>query len=416
MRIGDARQLKSVVDAAVREVEVTDVHTHLYPPAFGELLLWGIDDLLTYHYLVAEVFRWVNLSYSDFWSLPKPAQVDLIWRTLFVERSPVAESCRGVLTVLGKLGLDAGARDLSAHRAYFAGITVEAYLETVFRLARVKEVVMTNDPFDEAEREVWLRRPQPDARFRAALRLDGVLNGWRENWRKLASWGYSVEEALSPQTRREVRRFLAEWAERIQAVYLAVSLPPTFTLDGDSLRGVLVRECVIPVCEERNLPLAMMIGVKKLVNPGLQLAGDGVGRAAIEVIERLCVEYPRNKLLVTMLSRENQHELCVAARKFRNLLVFGCWWFLNNPSLVKEITHMRLELLGLSFVPQHSDARVLDQLVYKWEHSRQVIGEALYEKYRDLTATGWEIEDHEIRRDVEGLFGGNFREFLSKKL
>jgi len=90
-----------------------------------------------------------------------------------------------------------------------------------------------------------------------------------------------------------------------------------------------------------------------------------VGKADITVVEHLCSEYPRNKFLVTMLTRENQHELCVAARKFRNLLVFGCWWFLNNPSLVEEITRMRFELLGVSVIPQHSDARVLDQLVYK---------------------------------------------------
>jgi hypothetical protein len=25
---------------------------------------------------------------------------------------------------------------------------------------------------------------------------------------------------------------------------------------------------------------------------------------------------------------------------------FGCWWFLNNPSLVEEITRERIEMLG----------------------------------------------------------------------
>jgi hypothetical protein len=36
---------------------IVDMHTHLFSPAFGELALWGIDDLLTYHYLEAEFFR-----------------------------------------------------------------------------------------------------------------------------------------------------------------------------------------------------------------------------------------------------------------------------------------------------------------------------------------------------------------------
>jgi hypothetical protein len=102
----------------------------------------------------------------------------------------------------------------------------------------------------------------------------------------------------------------------------------------------------------------------------------------------------------------------VLARKFRNLHIFGCWWFMNIPSLIDEITRMRIELLGLSFTPQHSDARVLDQLIYKWDHARKVIEQVLKEKYEDLAAAGWDVRDAEIERDVKGLFGGSCREFL----
>ncbi len=113
-----------------------------------------------------------------------------------------------------------------------------------------------------------------------------------------------------------------------------------------------------------------------------------------------------------MLSRENQHELCVAARKFGNLMIFGCWWFLNNPSIIEEMTRERLELLGTSFIPQHSDARVLDQLMYKWAHSRAIIGKVLSEKYCDLAKTGWRISEAEIKRDVGLLMRDNFVEFV----
>ncbi len=76
---------------------------------------------------------------------------------------------------------------------------------------------------------------------------------------------------------------------------------------------------------------------------------------------------------------------------------------------------MRLELLGLSFTPQHSDARVLDQLIYKWRHTRVVVSRVLVEKYQDLAATGWIVTDAEIRRDVSGLFGGEFSGFCAAK-
>jgi len=416
MPIADANQLRTTVHKAVADVKLTDVHTHLYPPCFGDLLLWGIDDLITYHYLVAETFRWIDMPYEDYWNLSTSQQADLIWRTLFLENSPVSESNRGVLTVLDTLGLDLASRDLAAYRSYFEKLTPEQYVDIVFQTANIKEVVMTNDPFDEAERAVWLESYRPDPRFRAALRIDAVLNDWHANWHRLAAWGYDVGEEVTPQTAKEVRRFLTEWIDRMQAVYLAVSLPPDFIMPEGTPRGRLITECVLPVCEETNRPFAMMIGVKKHLNPGLRLAGDSVGKGSIHAVEHLCSHFPRNKFLVTMLSRENQHELCVTARKFRNLLVFGCWWFLNNPSLVDEITRMRLELLGLSVIPQHSDARVLDQLIYKWDHSRHIIAAALTDKYADLMATGWQIGEDEITRDVQKLFGGNLQTFLDRTL
>jgi hypothetical protein len=158
----------------------------------------------------------------------------------------------------------------------------------------------------------------------------------------------------------------------------------------------------------------MMIGVKKLVNPDLRLAGDSVGKGDIETVEYLCAKYPDNKFLITMLSRENQHELCVAARKFRNLLVFGCWWFLNNPGFIEEMTRMRIELLGSSFIPQHSDCRVMDQMLYKWVHSKKIIADVLFEKYADILDTGWRLDDAELARDAGKLFGGNFWTFLER--
>ena len=109
-----------------------------------------------------------------------------------------------------------------------------------------------------------------------------------------------------------------------------------------------------------------------------------------------------------MLSRENQHELCVAARKFANLMPFGCWWFVNNPSIVSEITRERLELLGPTFIPQHSDARVLDQLLYKWPHSRRDIAAALADQYAGVVENGRPVTVTEITRDVRRLLSDNF--------
>ena len=93
--IETTEELKTVVLNAVDSQNVTDIHTHLFSPPFDELLLWGIDELLTYHYLIAEVFRKSTVSYQQFWAMTKGEQADLIWRTLFIENSPISEACRG---------------------------------------------------------------------------------------------------------------------------------------------------------------------------------------------------------------------------------------------------------------------------------------------------------------------------------
>jgi hypothetical protein len=75
---------------------------------------------------------------------------------------------------------------------------------------------------------------------------------------------------------------------------------------------------------------------------------------------------------------------------------------------------MRLEMLGAAFTAQHSDARVLDQLLYKWAHSRAAIAPVLVEQYRKLTAAGWSLTRQDVQRDVAMLFGGSFEAFLAK--
>lgn len=403
--------MRELVRRIVHETPVLDMHTHLYPPAFGPLLLWGVDELLTYHYLVAEVFRAAPLPYERFWAMSQREQAEYIWKHLFVERSPVSEACRGVLTVLHALGLDTGARELPAIRRYFASMTAEAYVDKVLALANVSAAVMTNDPFDDAERPTWLAGEPVDPRFQTALRIDPLLNAWESSSARLREWGYAASGDLSARDVEEVRRFLRDWVKRLRPRYMAVSLPPTFAFPEESPRAALIEKCVLPVAGEAGIPFAMMIGVRRNVNPGLRLAADGVGRADVAAVDALCRQFPANKFLATMLARENQHELCVSARKHPNLLVFGCWWFLNNPTFIEDMTRQRMELLGLSFVPQHSDARVLDQLIYKWAHSRAIIADVLADKYADLVRTGWRVSEADIRRDVAGLLSGNFDRF-----
>jgi len=418
-RSSDALSAHNVQDA-VREVLSTtqfiDMHTHLYPPSFGNLGLWGIDELLTYHYLEAEFFRSSEMKPERYWSLSKREQADMIWQALFVQNSPISEATRGVVAVLKAFDLPTESADLQEARSFFQTQRVDSHIRKVLEMAGVRAVVMTNDPLDPAEGPIWLRGVDGHSQFQAVLRLDRILWGWPNHWQQLAVQGYAVDERASGKSIVEVRRFLADWYARMQPVYMAVSLPFTFQFPEDSVLGKLLSEAVLPACREFDLPLSLMIGVRRQVNPRIRLAGDAVGRADLVALENLCRDYPDNRFLVSVLSRENQHELCVYARKFSNLMPFGCWWFLNNPSIVEEITRERLELLGASFIPQHSDARVLEQVIYKWRNTRATMTPILAESYRLLYRDGGSVSRKDIERDVNRLFCANFAQWTNGRV
>lgn len=407
-----ASQIAQWVHDAVANTPVYDLHTHLYPASFGSFMLWGIDELLTYHYLIAESIRAANLPYEKFWAMSQAQQAEFIWKTLFIERAPVSEACRGVITVLNKLGLDVSSKNLADYRKWYAGQKPAEFVGKVFELANVHTAVMTNDALDPKEREIWLRGGPIDPRFKGVLRIDPLLLGWPNVAVTLRGFGYQVGSDLGAESLKEIRRFLNEWIERMKAMYVAVSLTPSWKYPDDSPATRVIQEAILPVTREHNIPFAVMIGVTRQVNPQLRLAGDSLGKADITSLERLCAQNQKNKFMVTMLSRENQHELCVTARKMPNLFLFGCWWFLNNPSLIEEITRMRMELLGTSFVPQHSDCRILDQLIYKWDHSRRIIGKVMTDKFNDLAASGWPVTEEEVKKTAKGYLSDNFENFL----
>jgi len=410
--IRDLDTLCDVIQRIVQDTAAFDIHTHLYSKEFGDLLLRGPESLICYHYLQAETNRVLtDLSPAELIALSQPEQARLIWKSLFVDRSPLSEATRGVITALNRLGAP-NVRDYEATLAHFAGLSATEHIDLVFKSANVSSVIMTNDPLDALEADAWSAGGTTDARFKAALRIDSILVNWLATCLRMEQMGYAVHAGLPTRTYAEIRRFLNEWIARMQPIYMAVSLPCHFTMPDDSFTGRILEEVVLPLCREHGLPLAMMAGTRRGMMPDLGDAGDGMGRCDLSAMAYLCRKYPANKFMLTVLARENQQEAIVLARKFRNLHLFGCWWFNNNPSVIEEITRARMEMLGVSFTPQHSDARILDQLVYKWAHTREILVDVLCEKYSYLLQEGWFPTENEIARDVARLLGGAFTDFI----
>jgi hypothetical protein len=173
---------------------------------------------------------------------------------------------------------------------------------------------------------------------------------------------------------------LTDWTKRIQAKYLMVSLPPDFRYPAANPCAQLIELAVLPHCREFGLPLALMLGVKRAVNPALRLAGDGVGLADLQSLENLCAGFPENKFLVTALPPRVTN---CRAGKFRNLHVFA--WF-HQCAPRRGDGRMRLELIGLTS-RRSIPCRVLDQL--RSAHSAK-FWRACWPTNAALSQIGWE--------------------------
>lgn len=374
----DIESVRSTVFSEVSSVETIDLHTHLLPPSHGPLCLWGIDELLTYHYLVAEYFITAPASMTPegFYAKTKQEQANIIWEALFIDRTPISEATRGVLTTLKSLGLDKEFRnrDLESIRLFYKQYRqggeqgASDFCERIFGLAGVKYAIMTNVPFNSTEAQYW-RGPNKQSysnRFRSALRVDPLLAGDTK----------TIEAALKASgyenTLEGARQYLRDWVDTMKPEYMMASTPHDFSLKDHqgSLSNVIktgnvnldamnepfafvsaqtgahaatcdgteddqpsvinensdfLGEVLMKVCEERDLPVALKIGAHRGVNPKLRDAGDGVvAFADASMLSRLCSRFEKVRFLATFLSRTNQHEAVVLASKFRNLHLYGC--------------------------------------------------------------------------------------------
>mmetsp|Transcript_35457 Transcript_35457/g.43800 ORF Transcript_35457/g.43800 Transcript_35457/m.43800 type:complete len:440 (+) Transcript_35457:78-1397(+) len=427
--------LEAFVENEVKSVQVVDLHTHLFPPEHDELFLWGIDELLNYHYIVSEFFMVASsdvTSQAFFAEYTEEKRSDLIWTTLFVLRTPVSEACQGVIRVLSRLGLEKHLKDdtLDSIRAWFHERQKDPreYAKTIFELAGIKYVVMTNIPFVEEEARYWENQVNFDKTlFKSALRVDQLLTA---DWETFAKVVFKIEDfnkfqkmvvegyLSKSELLEKILDYLECWARKIDALYLFASTPAKFEYEENAetpsqdmkfnlpRASELIDKVLIPLARKLNLPIGLKVGACRGVNPDLAPCngGDGVEVVDTKFLQSLCRKFADVKFLVTFLARSNQHEACVLSNKFRNCHLYGCWWFCNNPSIIEEITNMRIEMLGTAFTAQHSDARVIDQLIYKWDHSRNIIGKCLIKRYKELQKVGYFVSKNQVGNSNSMLF------------
>ncbi len=391
-----SNKLSNIIDSTT----IFDMHTHLFPPSHKNFFLSGFKNLLNYHYLIAELLTATNIDASTFYSYNFEKKASLIWNELFEKRTPVSEACTGVLSILKELNIEINNKNfLSISDEYDNKIQSD---KNILNYSNVSSLVMTNNPFDLDEWSLFKSTDWDKKIYLASLRLDDLILDYEEAYNK-------AKNQTSKQEQDTIVAYLEKCYQQSKPVYAALSLNlDTFKtiVDGSMWRNILVW------LESKKLPLSLMLGVKRSVNKDFGLAGDGIGDINLKQLSKLCNSFPKNKFLVTCLSLNDQHELTVLARKHPNLRIFGFWWFMNQPTIIKQVLKMRIDMLGFSFIPQHSDARVTDQLIYKWSHFKKILYPILLEYYESLLYKNFPLSEDILQRDINKLLFGNAKNFL----
>jgi len=396
-------ELLSLISYSLENVKIFDIHTHLFPPEHKNFFLMGIDELLNYHYLIAELFVTSDINVKKFNSLTKKEKAEIVWNELFVKRTPISEACKGILTILKNFSITFENKNYSEVKAQLNKIEYKD--DNIFKKSNITSVVMTNNPFDLDEWSLFNNPNWDRKKYRASLRLDNLINEFDKSL-NIAQKSISSKS----NTPSDIIEYLEVCRNESNPIYVALSL------DNASFKNLLISDFWFNVLEwlsEKKLPMSLMLGVKRRVNKDFGEAGDGIGDIELKDLSKLCSTFPNNKFLVTCLSLKDQHELTVLGRKHPNLKIFGFWWFMNQPSIIKPVLKMRIDLLGLAFIAQHSDARITDQLIYKWSHFKKILSSTLHEYYEDLLDNNFLITKDIIQRDVDKLLNSNAKDFLS---
>ena len=398
-------EVQTILENTLNKIKIFDIHTHLFPPQHENYYLSGLVETLNYHYLIAELFVTTNIDIHKFKSLDKLQKAEIVWNELFHKRTPISEACKGVLTILESLSIPIKDKNFLQINELYTGLKLTD--KEIFNNSNIDSIVMTNNPFDEDEWSIFSSEAWDKKRYRSSLRLDTLMLEFNKS--------ISIAQNYSNETSNkfiQIIDYLELCFQKSQPIYAAISL------DTEKFKEILNSDLwkeILKWLLKKNLPLSLMLGVKRGVNKNFDEAGDGIGNIDLKDLSKLCNNYPKNKFLVTCLSLNDQHELTVLGRKHQNLKIFGFWWFMNQPSIIEPVLKMRMDLLGLSFIPQHSDARITDQLIYKWSHFKEILSSVMIENYEHLIKKNYPLSKEIINRDLNNLLTNNAKTFLGIK-
>ncbi len=227
--IAGREELKRVVRGAARSVPAADGYTCLTPHALFEGGP-GVDALLTTPALLQEAARYGHVCPPA--ASPRE-KADMVYKAIFLDRSPVSDAAQVALWSLKKLGLWVGERSLAGARRVWDRRRPEDRLLDALDMAGLCSVAVRVDIFHLPSTPLT----DFDDRLSAALCLDALMDPGAA-WPMLAARG--CENAS------HARLLILRSAEKLRPQSLLISAP---------FSGPLWEEAVLPAAQALALPL-----------------------------------------------------------------------------------------------------------------------------------------------------------------
>ena len=394
-----------------------DIHTHLFPPQANQLVRYGIDELLNYHYAYRQVLGFRrDISPEQYWKLNASQRADICWETYFsrpahskINALPVSEGFRAISTIMSGLGLDPRAKDLREARQFFDSVDPMEYHDRILALAGISNVVGTNNPFDQEELEFYRSGVEWHDSFSAALRLDDlVLNPADAMAYIRSNFDLDVGADFGEATLTNARKFCVdwlagEWLPRVQ--YVGISFPPDFPWCSESDERLKVLErIVIPACAETGTSLFLMPEPVRGLEPEMKNAGDYVGKMDSVQFARFAQRHPEVDLWVSPLNFSSQYEVSALTCVLPHVSPWSTWWYNHQPGLTQDLCDMRIEMHGENSWLFNSDARVLEHLYSKWRHFQQEFVSIGARQLNRVVESGYPLSEDDVRNWIQTLF------------
>ena len=369
--IKDLNHVKRIIYGKIKYV---DFHSHLFPQCHKKFHKSGFIELLNYHYFLPEIFEKIpNLNLKK----TKKYIANQVWNKLFLEEIPLSTSAKGLIKILDKMGIHN--KKISFEELVNLENELKYDEHDIFAKCNIKSVVMTNNPFNIDEWSLFKNTKWDREMYKSSIRLDYLFS--LKDLNKLSEFKDHLDKCIKES----------------KPEYLSISL------SNDGLKRLIKSKVFLNYLSNLDLPLWIMIGVKRKLNPKLDDAGDCIDLIDLELIRDLISNWQSIKFIISNIHYRDEHYLNTLSRNFQNISLAGTWWYMNNKSYSKSAIKSRIEMLGTGHKLFFSDSRVLEQLIYKTSNFQDILTDILLDILKEHKQHNYQFTTKQLENSLYTL-------------